>query len=174
MVPFLHDILVEIMSPKYIKSGIIFCAEYLVLVQAPILLFTVLQLPTHSEQIGVILSCLILFLSALSVTKILKRIIRKRRPAKKVEYFIPFDAYAFPSAHSTALFSISAFIISQNLWSGIISFCISLCIVIARVKSRVHDFSDILAGLVIGISVTYYLIPYVTTFVYSSLVPVFL
>jgi membrane-associated phospholipid phosphatase len=159
------------MSPKYIKSGIIFCAEYLVLAQVPIFLLLALQSPTLPEQAGVIISCFVLFLSALLVTKILKRIIRKRRPSKKVEYFIPFDRYAFPSAHATALFSISAFIISQNMWSGLISFCISLCIVIARVKSHVHDFLDILAGLVVGVSVTYYLMPPVTTWVYTSLVP---
>ena len=162
------------MSPRYIKSGIIFCAEYFVLAQVPIFLLLVLQYPTLQEQLGIVISCLVLFLSALLVTKILKRIIRKRRPSKKIEYFIPFDRYAFPSAHATALFSISAFIISQNIWSGIISFCISLCIVIARVRSHVHDFSDILAGLVVGVSVTYYLMPYVITWVYTSLVPLFL
>ena len=159
------------MSLSYLKSGIIFCAEYLVLAQVPIFLLLVVQFPTLSERVSITVSCLVLFLSALLVTKILKRIIRKRRPSKKVEYFIPFDRYAFPSAHATALFSISAFIISQNIWSGGISFLISLCIVIARVKSHVHDFSDILAGAVVGVSVTYYLMPYVTTWVYTSLVP---
>ncbi len=160
------------MSPRYIKSGIIFCAEYLVLAQVPIFLLLALQSPTLPERAGVIITCLVLFLFAVLVTKILKRIIRKRRPSKKIEYFIPFDTYAFPSAHATALFSISAFIISQNIWSGIISFGVSLCVVIARVKSHVHDFSDILAGLVVGVLVTYYCMPYVTTWVYTSLIPV--
>lgn len=159
---------------KFEKASIIFCAEYLVVAQALVFLVVGLQAPSLPEKIGTLVSGIILLLVSLLVTKIIKRIVHKRRPPKRIEYFIPFDRYAFPSAHSTTLFSITAFILSQNLWIGIISCIVSLTIVIARVKSNVHDFSDILGGFAVGISVTFYCMPYVTSFVYSSLVPALL
>ncbi len=164
--------LLHIMS-RFIKVGIIFCAEYLVIAQVFIFLLFATQALTLPLRMGIILTGVTLLLCALLLTKILKIIIHKRRPPKKIEYFTPFDRYAFPSAHATALFSIATFIISQNILIGVISFFVSFCVVIARIKSHVHDFSDILGGFVVGVSVTYYLMPYVTTWVYSFLVPMF-
>lgn len=159
---------------KFKKTVIIFCAEYLVILQGIIFLVYGLQRPLVYDKIGVLSSGIILFLTALLITKIIKRIVHKRRQPKKNEYFIPFDRYAFPSAHSTALFSIAVFMISQNIMIGVLSFIVAFIIVIARVKSRVHDAMDIFGGFVIGVSVTYYCMPYVLAFVYSHLVPIFL
>ena len=159
------------MSSKYVKASIIFCAEYLVIAHALVFLFFGLYAPTRSDTIGILVSGVVLLLLSLLVTKIIKRIVHKRRPPKKIEYFIPFDRYAFPSAHSTALFSITAFMLSQNIWFGIIAFLISLVIVIARVKSHVHDFSDILGGFIVGIGVTYYAMPYVVVSVHQYVIP---
>lgn len=156
------------------KKIIIFCAEYLVVLEGLLFIVHVLQFPTTYEKLGVLNSGILLLLISLLVTKVIKRIVRKRRPPKKVEYFIPFDRYAFPSAHSTTLFSIAVFILSQDLVFGILSFSIAMIIVVARIQSRVHDAMDIFGGFVVGVSVTYYLMPYVVSWVNSFLVPAFL
>ncbi len=153
------------------KNLVLFCAEYLVVIQGLLFLICVLQGENVSEKSIILFSGLILLIVTLTVAKIIKKIIHKRRPLKKTELFVPFDRYAFPSAHSASLFSITVFILSQHLWLGVVSLITTLLIVIARVESRVHDYLDIAGGFVIGVGITYYLAPYVLTYVTIYLVP---
>lgn len=71
-----------------------------------------------------------LFLS-LAVAVILKRIIHKKRPPKKVEFFTPYNKYAFPSGHATGLFSVTYVIFLTSIPLGIVALDISFFIVIA-------------------------------------------
>jgi undecaprenyl-diphosphatase len=165
--------LLENMS-KLRKGMIIFCAEYLVLGAGLIFLIFVIDQLTMIQRVGTVFSGGSLLLISLSVTKVLKRIIHKRRPPRKVEFFMPFDRYAFPSGHATALASISLFMIMQNTLLGSIISLISLIIVIARVQSRVHYGLDIVGGVIVGIIITYFTMPYVVGYVNFYLLPAIL
>lgn len=165
--------LVKNMS-KLHKKWIIFCAEYLVLIEGVLFLLCVLQNKTFSRQLEVVLSGGMLVIVALTIAKLLKKLIHKRRPLKKKELFVPFDRYAFPSAHSASLFALTAFLLMQHFWIGMTSLVVTIFIVVARVYSQVHDYIDIAGGFVIGVITTYYLAPYVSLYVGSYLVPMLL
>lgn len=156
------------------KTFIIFSAEYLVLVVGILFLVCVLQRNTLSEQLEMILVGGMLLIVALAIAKIFKKLFHKRRPLKRTELFVPFDRYAFPSAHATSLFCITSYMLSQNIWIGTAALGITTLIVIARVESRVHDYIDIAGGFIIGVGVTQYLTPYITPFATTYLVPTLL
>lgn len=153
------------------KHFIIFCAEYLVIIQGLLFVLLIVQTDGGREKVVVLFAGVTLLGVSLLVTKILKRIIRKKRPPQRVEFFVPFDRYAFPSAHATALFSMTLFILSQNVWIGLASLMVSVLIVIARVQSHVHDYVDIVGGFFVGVVATYGLMVYVTTYVNTVVVP---
>ena len=155
-------------------SFVIFCAEYLVIAVGFIFIAVGLQENSLYASITTYLTGGSLVLLSLAITKILKRIIHKKRPPKKVELFMPFDTFAFPSGHATALSSITLFILLHSIPLGICVLICSLMIVIARVRSYVHDTIDIIAGIVVGVSITYFLHPYVFLFVAVYLSPTFL
>jgi membrane-associated phospholipid phosphatase len=159
---------------KLQKAWVIFCAEYLVLVEGLLFLVCIYQSGGFTEQITTTLEGGMLLIVALTCAKMLKKLIRKRRPLKRSELFVPFDRYAFPSAHSASLFALTTFILSQHLLLGIMSLIVTVLIVVARVNARVHDYIDIAGGFVIGVGVTYYLSPYVIVYVTTYLVPTLL
>ena len=132
-------------------------------------LLLVLSQETLAEKVGLcITGNSVLFLS---LAVILKRIIHKKRPPKKVEFFTPYNKYAFPSGHATGLFSITYVIFLTSIPLGIVALSISFFIVIARVKSHVHDLVDIIGGAFIGLVVTNVAIPYVVMYVNVLLLP---
>ena len=161
--------LAKLMSQKII----IFCALYLVLLQGVLLSAISLLEPTLVLQVAVFVSGTILLLLSVTTSKLLKRIIHKARPAQE-ELFIPYDKYAFPSSHAAGLASISFFIFPYDIFLGLVSTVISLIIVDARVRSRVHDVYDIVAGLFLGVIVTSILYDVIVRYVTFYLVPTFI
>ena len=147
------------------KEIIIFTAVYLVVIEGLVLFLFSLQEESIKESIIVFMTGSIVLLIALIIAKILKRIIHKHRPPKKLEIFEPFDKYAFPSGHATGLSTVTFFIFERNIFLGIISFFISLFIVVARMKAKVHDYVDIIGGIILGVSVTYLISPFIKSMV---------
>ena len=161
------------MSRKVIPF-IVFCAVYLVVAVG--LIFVLVGFFKHPQH-GAITTYLTggsLLLLSLTIAKVLKRTIHKKRPPKKKELFMPFDTYAFPSGHATGLSSITLFIFLYSIPLGICSLIISLVIVIARVESYVHDTVDIIGGIIVGSLVTYTSYPIVLNFVDVYISPLFL
>jgi membrane-associated phospholipid phosphatase len=156
------------------KKLLIFCAEYLVVVEGFLFLMCILLAGGRTQQLEVLLVGGMLLVLSLTIAKILKKIVHKRRPLKKTEMFKPFDRYAFPSAHSATLFALTVYVLGQNLFVGILSLFITICIVIARVKTHVHDYVDIGGGFVIGVATVYYVAPYVIMYVTTYLLPTLL
>ncbi len=159
---------------KTTKFFYIFCAEYLVLFAGVLFLLCVVHMDTFTKQLEVLLVGGMLLVISLTIAKILKKIIRKPRPLKRTELFKPFDRYAFPSAHSASLFGLTSYIVGQNIWIGVASLLVTVFIVVGRVKTNVHDYVDIAGGFVIGVSVTYYLSPYIILYVSGYIIPVYL
>jgi undecaprenyl-diphosphatase len=145
------------------KKWIIFCAEYMVLIEGVLLaVFAYSVSPGLFSSALLFLSATICLLVSVAAAKVLKQIIRKKRPAAKTEYFRPFDTYAFPSGHATGLFSVTYFIASIDIMFGAVSLLVTLFILSGRVKSHVHDTVDMLGGAFLGVVLTYILMPSVT------------
>lgn len=147
------------------RRWILFCAEYLVIIEGILFFLCIIQVKNVEQQLKITISGVVIVAVSLIIAKLLKKLIHKRRPLKRKELFNPFDRYAFPSAHASVLFALSTFLLMQHFWIGLASLTVAIFIVVARVYSRVHDFADIAGGFVIGTAVSYYLAPYVTTYV---------
>ncbi len=94
-------------------------------------------------------------LLALLCTSVIKYLVRKPRSAERV--FSSHDVYAFPSGHATGLASISYSTYLQGypiFWAVIL---MSVIIVFARVRLKVHDYKDIIAGIFVGVIVAHYM-----------------
>ncbi len=100
--------------------------------------------------VALILSGLFSFISVL-VAKLLKRIIVKKRNTK-AQMFSTGDIYAFPSSHAAGLSSLIISTLGDPVWIFIA--VSSAIILLARVKSKVHDYKDIIGGLLVGSVVT--------------------
>ena len=156
------------------KKIIIILAEYLVILEGGLLFYLSLGAHTFIEQIRILVVAVILLTFSLIISKILKKVINKSRSPNMQEYFIPHDKYAFPSGHATGLASVTIFLFFNSIILGTLGLMLTLFTVIARVKSHVHDSYDIVAGLVLGSSITFFLFTPVTTFVAKYVVPLLL
>lgn len=97
-----------------------------------------------------LLSGLFSFISVL-VAKLLKKVIAKKR--NKVGQLFPTkNTYAFPSSHAAGL---SSLLLSTYGDPVFIFIAISTAIILlARVRAKVHDYKDIIGGLLVGGTVT--------------------
>lgn len=156
------------------KNSIIFFAEYAVVVPGILLLLASLQANSLVEEVHIFVTGSILLLTALFIARVLKIVIKKKRPPQEVEFFTPGGIYAFPSGHATGLASVTLFIIMQNVVLGLFAGIISLLIMRARVKAHVHDGYDMIAGVCVGGLTTYLLASYVSRDITPYLMAVFL
>jgi len=82
------------------------------------------------------------------VTHGLKRLVNKTRPNG--------GKYSFPSGHTAAAFTGAAFISKRYGWKvGIPSYLLASYVGWTRVKTKHHDYWDVLGGAVIGIGSAY-------------------
>lgn len=153
---------------------IIFLAQYLVIVEGMVLLILSLQQNTLFSAVGIVLIGGSLLIISVATTKIFKYLIHKSRPPKDQELFTPLDTYAFPSGHATGLASVSMYITLNSVILGAIAIVVSLIIVYARVKSRVHDTYDIVAGTIVGVAVTLLMVHHVTNYISGYFIPALL
>lgn len=89
------------------------------------------------------------------VAKLLKRIIAKKRNAKE-QIFPTGNMYAFPSSHAAGLSSLIVSTLGDPI--SIFIAVSSTIILLARVKGKVHDYKDIVGGILVGGIVTTLLI----------------
>ncbi len=125
----------------------LFFAQYYLYVA---LLVSALFFLAGEEPLAVLLlACLFSGLSVI-VAKALKKLFGKRRNSSAL--FVAQDAYAFPSGHAAGLTSLLVSTFGGFFWPFL--FVSTGIILFARVKSGVHDYKDILAGVVTGFFVT--------------------
>ncbi len=90
-------------------------------------------------------------LTSVFVAKILKYLFAKKRGGGS-SLFVAKNKYAFPSSHAAGLSSILLSTFGNYLWPFLLGS--TIIILLARVKSGVHDYIDILAGVIPGLVVT--------------------
>lgn len=95
----------------------------------------------------------------------LKYIIRKERPSGSLVNMVMRDRYTFPSMHALTLSSASYYVFTHNVTLGVVMIGVTLLVLIARVQTRMHYISDMIAGCFIGITFTYFITPYIEKYI---------
>lgn len=138
-----------------------FIAEYFVFVGAGVVVLLVVKQDSIYDSVkmmgvlGVTIILLWIFGAAL------KYIIRKERPSGRLENMVMRDRYTFPSMHALTLSAASYYVFTHNVTLGVVMIGVTLLVLIARVQTRMHYISDMIAGCFIGILFTYFVIPYI-------------
>ncbi len=92
------------------------------------------------------------------VTDVLKLIIARPRPVPgSTGWFLntPADAYSFPSKHASTAFSLATSVLLHKKMLGWISAVFAVLISISRFYLGAHYWSDIIAGAVLGILISF-------------------
>ena len=103
------------------------------------------------------LTLMALFYSMLIGQITIKTIVRRKRPChiyQDVELLInrPTD-YSFPSGHTCTSFACAIIILYYFGWIGVLSLIWAVLMGISRIYLFVHYFSDVFAGMILGIVV---------------------
>ncbi|OGL94892.1 hypothetical protein A2348_05390 [Candidatus Uhrbacteria bacterium RIFOXYB12_FULL_58_10] len=99
------------------------------------------------------------------VTLVLEYAFRRRRPfqeqGRRLAVEMLWVPPSFPSGHATIAFAlVTATHALQDTLLFWIAFCLAILVSVGRVAMRVHYFTDVLAGAVVGIAVTSFVIRY--------------
>ena len=95
------------------------------------------------------------------VSVVIEFIIRRPRPFKalhhkpRARYWVPTPS--FPSTHTTISFACAAFAFAVSPTVGIILGILASLVAIARVYAGVHYISDVVAGMILGIAIRWWL-----------------
>lgn len=142
-----------------------FIAEYFIFVGAGVVMILVAKqggIYDSVRMMGVLGSTIILlwiFGAAL------KYMIRKERPSVRLANMVMRDRYTFPSMHALTLSSASYYVLTHDTSLGFVMICITLLVLMARVQTRMHYISDMVAGCFIGILFTYLVTPYIEKYI---------
>ncbi len=127
---------------------IIFFARYFLYF---VLTLVVVYFFSYSDLIVPLIFTATFSLISVFVAKILKYFFAKKRKEGN-HLFTTKNKYAFPSSHAAGLSSILLSTFGNYLWPLLLGS--TVIILLARVKSGVHDYKDIAAGVATGLIVT--------------------
>ena len=140
----------------YFDAAVVFTAEYL-----PVLLciasaaFVYYSKSSRSSKINLSVAALCSAVVArYVVTALVRLLVHRARPFTSPKAFSLFvtSGSSFPSAHATVLFALGTVLFYYNKKAGCIFYGVSLLVCVARVIAGVHFPSDIIAGIVVGIT----------------------
>jgi len=77
----------------------------------------------------------------------------------------PLQDHSFPSGHTTAVFSIVTPLILLNPFTGLFLLVAALLVALSRMYLGLHYPSDVLAGMILGISSSFFSLFLVNTFI---------
>lgn len=83
---------------------------------------------------------------------ILKNLFVKARPDEALA-LISADGYAFPSGHATFFFALATSVYLHDKRWGVIFYILAALLSLSRVMAHVHDYVDILGGVILGVLV---------------------
>lgn len=136
---------------------IVFFAQYLpYLVVVVFIVLLYFSIYPRREKIYIFLvGIFAAIVSRFGITVLIRYLYYRPRPfiTYQVHQLIPESNGSFPSGHASFLFALAATIYLYNKKWGIWVFIISLFICIARIMAGVHYPSDILAGIIVGVTV---------------------
>ncbi|MCI8725904.1 MAG: phosphatase PAP2 family protein [Hungatella sp.] len=124
-----------------------------------ILLSLVLLTSKKTRETGMI-ALLGLLLSLLVINLALKNLVARERPFDMIEGLIPLierpGDYSFPSGHSASSFAAAGVMVRRlPRWAGIPLFLLAVMISLLRLYVGVHYPTDVLAGVAIGLGLSY-------------------
>jgi undecaprenyl-diphosphatase len=111
-----------------------------------------------SRDKKIILRGLVALVLTFFITDVLKIIIARPRPnAIGSSWFLstPADVYSFPSKHASTAFSLATSVILHRKVLGWIAAIFAVLIAVSRIYLGAHYWSDILAGAVLGILISF-------------------
>lgn len=124
-------------------------------------------LPAHLKSWGIV--CIL----SLTISHIPVCVSKKMYPRKRPYLSLPdtkigtnpLKDHSFPSGHTTAIFSIVTPLILLNPFIGMFLLFAALLVAISRMYLGLHYPSDVLAGIVLGISSSFFSVFLVKTFI---------
>lgn len=106
----------------------------------------------------IILRGLVALVLTFFISDVIKVIVARPRPAAiSSSWFLstPADAYSFPSKHASTAFSLATSVILHKKVLGWIAAVFAVMISVSRFYLGAHYWSDIIAGAVLGIIISY-------------------
>jgi undecaprenyl-diphosphatase len=106
----------------------------------------------------IILKGMVSVVLAFFITDVLKVIIGRPRPSiASGSWFLstPADIYSFPSKHASTAFALATSVLLHRKVLGIVSAVFAVLISVSRIYLNAHYWSDIIAGAVLGILISF-------------------
>ncbi len=126
-----------------------------------------LFLPMHLKSWGIV--CMLSLLISHIPVAISKKMYPRKRPYLSLPDTNigdnPLKDHSFPSGHTTAVFSIVTPLILLNPFIGIFLLVAALLVAVSRMYLGLHYPSDVLAGMILGISSSFFSLFLVNSFV---------
>jgi undecaprenyl-diphosphatase len=130
-----------------------------------------LLLPVHLKSWGAV--CMVSLIISHIPVMISKKIYPRKRPYLSLPDTNigdnPLKDHSFPSGHTTAIFSIVTPLILLNPFLGVFLLFAALLVAISRMYLGLHYPTDVLAGIVLGISSSFVSMFLVKAFILANL-----
>ena len=105
--------------------------------------------------------------SGLVIYEIVKKTTRRSRPCHIAPHcwsrMKPPDQYSFPSGHTITAFAVAVSLSLHFPLFAVPLFFLATCVAVSRIFLGMHFLSDVLAGLILGVSLAYaghaYMVP---------------
>ncbi len=95
---------------------------------------------------------------AFFLTDVLKIVVARPRPEEAVNgwfFNTPADVYSFPSKHASISFALATSTIPHKRALGLIAGAFAVLISISRIYLGAHYWTDVIAGAILGIAISY-------------------
>ncbi|WP_425307919.1 phosphatase PAP2 family protein [Fictibacillus nanhaiensis] len=126
-----------------------------------------LLLPMHLKSWGIV--CMLSLIVSHIPVAISKKMYPRQRPYVSLPDTNigenPLKDHSFPSGHTTAIFSIVTPLILLNPFLGMFLIIVALLVAISRMYLGLHYPSDVLAGMILGISSSFFSLFLVNAFI---------
>ncbi|MDL2310455.1 phosphatase PAP2 family protein [Peptostreptococcaceae bacterium OttesenSCG-928-C18] len=137
------------------KATMLANVETIFIIGLPILFFL-----AYEKEYVMITSIVVSIFSSVGISQLLKIIFRVKRPTKSKEF--DYIGYSFPSGHSTV--GMSFYLTLGIVLTGasgfkvlvLLAFLLGISIGASRIVLGVHWFSDVIAGLILGVLCSYW------------------
>lgn len=113
------------------------------------------------KKFDIFLSLLVGFIFAYSICIVVRLVYFRNRPKKRNHKNLleKLDAASFPSIHAARITFLVFFfsVYFATFWSTIALVSVGMVVLFSRYKLQMHDWKDLLAGVVVG-CITYYIV----------------